>query len=144
MSNDINKASRSNDGEQIRRLIKTGTDIEKRTHQEDTPLISAAKFNNPKVVKILLEHGSDPTVSNIHGNTAMTFAIYHSNVEIALCLLEHGVDINDIFKNYSQRRKDSQFFTDGKLLEAIEKRKKTLTKENKVIWNSIRIRGLFR
>ena len=55
-------------------LIKGGADIELKSNDQGTPLMTATFFCHPDVVKILLEAGADMNVPDGNGTVPLTLA----------------------------------------------------------------------
>jgi ankyrin repeat protein len=65
--------SKSN-GQKVKELLDSGTDIEVRGDNSTTPLMLAARNGHADVVKLLLDNGANIEVQNDRGRTAINYA----------------------------------------------------------------------
>ena len=93
---------RNKDIDRVKKLIKSGVNINKKDHQGITPLHLAVKLRQIPIIKALLEAGCymDPIDSS--GKTPLMYAAKSGKKEICEMLLKYGADINT---------KDKQFAT---------------------------------
>lgn len=73
-------------------LYLNGADIESRSEEHLTPLMTACFFNNYVGVSKLISYGCDLDAQNNFGDTALMFS--EGNIEITKILVENGCDIN--------------------------------------------------
>ena len=88
---EINNAVCIGDGEEVRRLLESGVDIETKTPDGDTPLINAAG-GDAEVVSLLLDAGANLEAKNSLGWTPLNYAISEGHLEIAKILLDAGAN----------------------------------------------------
>ena len=83
-------AAEREDLPEIRRLLKTGADVNYRGESDWTPISKAATWGCPKAVKLLLENHAEPNTRK-HTYTALSLA---KTPEIADLLFAAGADVN--------------------------------------------------
>lgn len=72
------------DIENVKKLIKYGTDVNKLS-RDMSPLMLAARFNKFEIIKVLLASGANPGLENEKGFKAIHYAEYaNSNESIAI------------------------------------------------------------
>lgn len=87
-------AVNAEDCQRIRRLVKSGVDVDSRYIGGMTPLIYVAHLNRfPKVASILLELGADVDAHDESGKTALMWAVENNSYDLVKILLEHDADI---------------------------------------------------
>lgn len=91
---DIFTAAGNGDLKTIERHIQTGTDLNQRTPDQSTPLMTATTFDQVDVAKALIEAGADLNMKNKDGSTALLGASFFAHPEIVEALLEAGADPN--------------------------------------------------
>ena len=94
-SSPLIRVSRGSAPEAITVLIKAGADVNAKSNDGFTPLLTAAKDNkNPEVITILVEAEADVNAKNKDGKTPLMLAAdYNTNPEaIITTLLQHGAD----------------------------------------------------
>jgi uncharacterized protein len=82
------------DAEEVRRLIRSGADVNARNDYGATPLTEAAETGNVEIIGQLLKAGADPESSNDDGQTAFMILARTSNIPAAELLLKHRAKIN--------------------------------------------------
>ena len=85
-------AARDGDTEEIRELVKAGTDIEARDKSGETALMWAAGWGQPEAIRELLKAGADIEARN-EGGTALNKAATTGQPEAIRELLKAGADI---------------------------------------------------
>ena len=88
---EINNAVCVGDGEEVRRLLESGVDIETKTPDGDTPLINAAG-GDAEVVSLLLDAGANLEARNSHGLTPLNYAAFEGRPEVVKILLDAGAN----------------------------------------------------
>jgi ankyrin repeat protein len=83
----MNVAISKGDIKMVLKFIEYGTDINKRTDDDMTPLMTAARYNKVEIIKILLAQGARPNIKNSKGFTALKYAQL-SNAAEAVALLQ--------------------------------------------------------
>jgi uncharacterized protein len=88
----------------VRLLIKSGTDVNKRTIKgestlcfmrdaflkAETPLHRAAAYGNEDIITLLLEAGADPAAKDANGDTPISWGSWHLRNSAVLRLLLYG------------------------------------------------------
>lgn len=91
------KAASRGQTEEVRRLIKEGVDVNKRTGSGETALMLAVWDNRIEVARILIEHGADVNAIEPKGDievTALMIAARYGRIKMMRLLIEHGADVN--------------------------------------------------
>nr|XP_027209290.1 ankyrin-3-like [Penaeus vannamei] len=93
---DIHKAARQGDAEEVLKVLEKGEDPSAVTSANNTPLHYAAYEGHIEVAKLLMDKKSDPNLSNKSGNTSLHLAALNGKTEVAklLCGWE-GLDVNN-------------------------------------------------
>ncbi len=90
----LHDAARKEDTGLIKRLLKSGADIEEAAGENlERPLYLAALHNNISAVKCLLDRGANIEAKNKSGYTAFTVAAWEGHKSIVECLLDYGANI---------------------------------------------------
>ena len=76
----------------IKKLVKSGADVNYCNRSGETPLSFAAAWNHLGAAKSLLKLGADPNIPDKTGGTALMLAIQHASVELVKLLLRGGAD----------------------------------------------------
>ncbi|MFO1503116.1 MAG: ankyrin repeat domain-containing protein [Steroidobacteraceae bacterium] len=84
----------NSDVEQVRRLLKSGADVNARNDYGSTPLTEAAETGNVDIIGLLLKAGADPESSNDDGQTALMILARTSNLAAAELLLKRRAKVN--------------------------------------------------
>jgi len=82
--------------EDVNKALKNGADVNARSKDDMTPLMTAAGFNqNPDVIEVLIKNGADIKSRNIDSWTAlMVAALTNQNSYVINLLIKNGADIN--------------------------------------------------
>lgn len=80
----IHLATRKNDLDSVRYILKFKPDLDTQDKFGDTPLIDGARNNNMDIVKLLVCAGADKSTKNNDGKTAMDFISANKQYETAL------------------------------------------------------------
>jgi uncharacterized protein len=72
--------------------IKAHSDLNERSADGSTPLITSAAFGTTEVAKTLLQAGVDPNLKKHDGSTALITAAFLCHADIVQALLDHGAD----------------------------------------------------
>ena len=78
-------------------LHRSGSSVEPRDDDDDTPLHSAALYGDLEMVQVLLDYGVDVDCPNIYGSTPLNYAsrFGHRNAaRVVRLLIERGADPN--------------------------------------------------
>ncbi len=75
-------------------LIKNGADINFRSSNGNTPLITAANYGHLEIVEILIKNGAVLDCQNVVGLTALHISAMRKFINIVKVLLEAGADTN--------------------------------------------------
>src|ERR1700674_1444611 len=76
------------------RLIETGTDIETRDEDDDTPLLAAAVRGHLEVVRYLLGRGANSSATNKSGRTVLMGAAQSGSLAVVEILFRVYTKIN--------------------------------------------------
>lgn len=87
-------ATRKEDLASIRKLLKSGADVNRRSGNGWTPLKSAAQQGNVDIVKALLNAGADPNIADNTNYTPLMNAVSGEHVDIVKLLLKFKADPN--------------------------------------------------
>jgi ankyrin repeat protein len=87
-------AASGGDMQAVRCLVETGTNIETRDGDGDTPFLAASKRGHLDVMRYLIGRGADSHATNTDGQTALMVAAYSGNLDAADLILANGVKIN--------------------------------------------------
>ena len=68
---DLFRTVQDNQLENVKRLLKRGTNVNARDEQGATALMHAAVYGSPEVMKALLDKGANPNIANGAGSTAL-------------------------------------------------------------------------
>ena len=95
---DLHDAARNGWIEKVRRLLRSGADVNWATDRGYTPITSASYMGHVEVVKLLLETpGVEMNNAGKEGFTALHSAAKRGNVEVVRALLEvDGIDVNTV------------------------------------------------
>jgi hypothetical protein len=74
----------------VKRILRTGTDINMRDCIQRTPLALASIPNHFRTAKYLLDHGADIEAKDAFGATPLLRAVRYGSVETATLLLDYG------------------------------------------------------
>lgn len=77
----------------VKRILRTGTDINMRDSIQRTPLALASIPNHFRPAKYLLDHGADIEAKDAFGATPLLRAVHYGSVETATLLLDYGADV---------------------------------------------------
>lgn len=89
-------AARAGDGESVRRLVRSGTDVNARVLGEGTALIQAVRAPHPDVVDALLELGADPDRASLGEGNPLIVASALGNQAVVERLVKAGADVNRV------------------------------------------------
>jgi hypothetical protein len=78
-------------------LLKNGADIDKKSTNGLSPLLTAISKNNKVFIKFLLIYRADRNIKDDSGNNAFMYAVYTNNYDLVYMYLQNGQDPN--FKN---------------------------------------------
>ncbi|HBB87133.1 MAG TPA: hypothetical protein DC047_05920 [Blastocatellia bacterium] len=87
------RASAKGDVNQVRNLLDSGTNVDAREGNGETPLMYAAVEDRTEVVKLLLDRGAAVNAVSLNGETALVRAVGVSHYETVTLLLNRGADI---------------------------------------------------
>lgn len=83
----MNVAISKGDIKMVMKFIEYGTDVNQRTNDDMTPLMTAARYNKVEIIKMLLAQGARPNAKNTKGFTALKYAQL-SNATEAVAILK--------------------------------------------------------
>lgn len=92
MKKDIFYITERYDVSELKKVVKTGVDINQQNALGFTPLLIAINEKNLKHVEYLVSQGADFNIKNNKGNDALLMATKINHVEIFEYLLSHGAD----------------------------------------------------
>lgn len=75
-------------------LLQQGADVNKRTHDKKTPLLTAAPHDFKDVAELLIRHGAGVNDHDLDGNTALHVACLSRSDELIKLLLREGAYIS--------------------------------------------------
>ena len=96
LSNELVKASESNDTEQAKSLLERGATPNIVGDRGSTPLHFACENQNTELAKILLETGANPNYENINLDTALHVACIKGSLDLVNLLLSYKANPNAI------------------------------------------------
>jgi ankyrin repeat protein len=88
----LREAVQTNNVEQVKRLLKHGTNVNQQTAAGTTALGVAILHNNIPMVKVLLDNGAHPD-KGVPDSLPLTLAINHENLDIVELLLSANADV---------------------------------------------------
>ena len=80
--------------EEVRRLLKSCSNVNERGYHRHTALHHAAIKNREDLVKMLLDAGANPRIRNAEDFTALALAAKHDSHRVIEPLVASGLDIN--------------------------------------------------
>jgi hypothetical protein len=76
-------------------LHRSGSSVDQRGWEDNSPLHSAAFYEDLEMVQLLLDYGVDVNSQNSEDQTPLEFALLrHANDRVYRLLLDHGADLN--------------------------------------------------
>ena len=79
----------------LKKLIKSGADVNKPNKHYITPLIVATGYDRPKIIKYLIEHGADVNNNGPEGDeNPMNNALIRDDIKTIRLFVDNGYDIN--------------------------------------------------
>jgi len=84
----------NSNGDEVRRLIRSGADVNARNDYGATPLTEAAEAGDVDILGQVLKAGADPEAGNEDGQTALMILARTSNIAAADLLLKHRAKVN--------------------------------------------------
>jgi outer membrane protein assembly factor BamB len=89
------KAAKSNDTLTLKKLIKSGIDVNCKSKYGATALIFAIGNEHVETIKILLEHKADPNIRDeFYQETPFEWSFYKESDEILKLMIKHGANTN--------------------------------------------------
>lgn len=79
-------AVKTNEAEEVKKLLDDGADVNSVDEWGETPLMWAARGGWPEMALLLLERGADADAQNEEDDTALTLANRFGNTEVAKLL----------------------------------------------------------
>lgn len=89
----IHKAAKKGDLGDVKRHMRRGVPVNKKTNNGSTPLHVACTENNIEIVKQLLSNGADPNTEDAEGWTPLHVAADQGRTEVVQLLLRNGANI---------------------------------------------------
>ncbi len=93
------KAAKKGDIEEVRLLLEKGADVNSRNMDGWTALMLAAWNGNTETVELLLDEGADVNSKSISGWTALMFAAANGCIKTAKFLIEKGAEVDEKYDN---------------------------------------------
>ena len=92
----LHQASWAGDVDAVRKLVRSGADVNARTRNNNTPINLAALYGKMEIIKVLVkEFGSSPHTKGFNGGTLLHNACEGGHVDVARKLVtEYGADVN--------------------------------------------------
>ena len=87
-------AIKSNNVEEVKRLLTQGVDVNAQDEYGYNPLFYAVVNGNTEMVKLLIEAGADVNTKNKFGTTPLFSVALLGRTEVAKLLIEAGADVN--------------------------------------------------
>jgi ankyrin repeat protein len=103
--------------EDMRRLIRTGADLNERACPEGNSPLFEALGSDSGIAKEIIEAGADPNGANAGGGTPIMAASFYCEEEIVLLLLKKGAHVNATDSGgFTALTQASQECTDGRII----------------------------
>jgi len=93
-SQDLISAAVCNDLQEVKKLIRSGTNLDLQDNYGSTALILASYNNYIEIVKELIKAGANVDLQDVEGNTALIWTSYNNYIEIVKELIKAGADWN--------------------------------------------------
>ncbi|MCX2683275.1 ankyrin repeat domain-containing protein [Campylobacter sp. MIT 21-1685] len=87
--------ARNDECENLKIMIKTGLNVNLKTHKGDTLLMLAAYHNSLKTAAMLLENGARVDEKNDRGQTPLAGVCFKGYIDMAKLLIENGANIDE-------------------------------------------------
>lgn len=87
-------AVRAGNAKQVKKLIKSGADVNAKDDEGKTALMWASMYGHNDMIKFLIKNGADVNAKDNNGNTALMFASKYGHDDIVKLLTEAGADAN--------------------------------------------------
>ena len=84
----------------IKLLIERGADVNAKSKDGNTALITATSYGRIENVKLLIDKGADINAKSKNGGTALIWAAKMGRTEIIKLLLEKGADVSAKMNEY--------------------------------------------
>jgi hypothetical protein len=91
---DLSEAIATGNLSRIKRLVKSGADVNERAGDGGTPLSTAAFHGRLEIFRFLLQKGARPMAKNRDGNTPIHVAAFMGRFEIVNLILSKGPNLN--------------------------------------------------
>jgi len=91
---DLSEAIATGNLSRIKRLVKSGADVNERAGDGGTPLSAAAFHGRLEIFRFLLQKGARPMAKNRDGNTPLHVAAFMGRFEIVNLILSKGANLN--------------------------------------------------
>jgi len=92
--NPVSEAVQKGDMEELKRLLKSGADVNARDRSGNTALASAALLGDEEAAKILLDHGAAVNLRGPGGATPLLLACMVGSPELMRTLLDSGAEVD--------------------------------------------------
>ena len=87
-------AARSDDADEVRRLLRAGARADVTNRYGVTPLALAAGNGNAVIMDLLIAAGADPNAPSSQAEPVLMTATRSGSLEAVRCLIGHGADVN--------------------------------------------------
>ncbi len=94
MEDSLYKAAELGNLKQVKSLLQTGADPNKRGEDDITPLHIVSVYDYEEIARLLLDHGADVNAVVDGEWTSLHWAAMNDSFEVAKILLDYGADIN--------------------------------------------------
>jgi ankyrin repeat protein/uncharacterized RDD family membrane protein YckC len=90
----LHQAAAQGNLDEVKSIIKSGTDVDVRATLQETPLYEAARRGKVEVMKYLLSIGADPNAQHVTQTTPLIIAAEYHQSEAVHLLIENKADID--------------------------------------------------
>lgn len=91
---DLNFAAFKGDVAEIKRILRAGTDVDIRNHNNETPLINAAARGHAPAVKVLISAGANVNAQTGTGYSPLHAAADNGHSAVVVALIRGNADVN--------------------------------------------------
>jgi len=87
-------AAQGGDIEAVKEFLASGTDVNVKDEDGDTPLLEASGGGHKEVVELLIAAGADVNAKSVYGITPLHYAARHDHKETIELLIANGANVN--------------------------------------------------